>query len=187
IFTDIFTAMKDHGGLVEKYFMKDAVAVDEHRLTALHAAFMNGGVFLYVPKNVHIETPIQTLFWQEDPELALFNHVLIIADEGSTLTYVENYNSNNEEQQTISNVVTEVIALDNAKITFGSVDHFAAGTTSYINRRGVAYKNASIDWASGQMNDGNTISENTTHLVGNNSTSHAKTVTVGQGRQIQNF
>src|SRR5690625_147318 len=52
ILTDIFTAMKEHEELVKKYYMKEAVSVDEHKLTALHAALMNGGVFVYVPKNV---------------------------------------------------------------------------------------------------------------------------------------
>ena len=55
IFTDIFTAAKDIAELVQKYFMKNAVKVDEHKLTALHAALMNGGVFLYVPKNVEVK------------------------------------------------------------------------------------------------------------------------------------
>src|SRR5699024_1005977 len=64
--TDIFTALKEHEDLVKKYYMTEAVAVNEHRLTALHAALMNGGVFVYVPKNVQVETPLQTLFWQED-------------------------------------------------------------------------------------------------------------------------
>ncbi|MUV39164.1 FeS cluster assembly protein SufD [Lentibacillus sp. JNUCC-1] len=187
IFTDIFTALRDHEDLVKRYYMKDAVSVDEHRLTALHAALMNGGIFVYVPKNVEIESPLQTIFWQEDPEAALFNHVLVVADESSSLTYVENYVSNNDEEETIANVVTEVIANDNANISFGAVDHFAAGTTTYMNRRGVAYRDAVIDWALGQMNDGHTVFENVTHLVGDNSATHPKTVTVGNGKQIVNF
>src|SRR5690625_1913807 len=187
IFTDILTACKEHSDLVEKYFMKDAVKVDEHRLTALHAALLNGGVFVYVLKNVQIKEPIQTVFWQEDPESALFNHVLVVADENSELTYVENYLSNNEDEETVSNIVTEVIALDNAKVSFGAVDNFAPGTTSYINRRGVAYNYATIDWALGQMNEGNTVSENSSHLVGNHASTDLKTVTIGRGRQIQNF
>lgn len=187
IFTDIFTALQEHGDLVKKYYMVDAVSVNEHRLTALHAALMNGGVFVYIPKGVKIEEPIQTLFWQEDNDMALFNHVLIVAEEDSSVTYVENYLSNNEEEKTVSNIVAEVYAGDNAKVSFGAVDHFAAGTTSYINRRGVAGANAQIDWALGQMNEGNTVSENTTHLVGDGSVTNARTVTVGKGRQIQNF
>ncbi|WP_099159991.1 Fe-S cluster assembly protein SufD [Virgibacillus ndiopensis] len=187
IFTDIFTALNEHEDLVKRYYMKDAVSVDEHRLTALHAALMNGGIFVYVPKNVQLEVPLQVIFWQEDPEAAMFNHVLVVADDNSSLTYVENYISNNHEEQTVANIVTEVVAHNNAKISFGAVDNFAEGTTTYINRRGVAYRDASIDWALGQMNDGNTVSENITHLVGDNSNSNAKAVSVGRGKQTQNF
>ncbi|MFD2761497.1 Fe-S cluster assembly protein SufD [Lentibacillus juripiscarius] len=187
IFTDIFTALREHSDLVKRYYMKDAVSVDEHRLTALHAALMNGGVFVYVPKNVQLEEPLQVIFWQEDPETAMFNHVLVVAEENSSMTYVENYISQNEEQETVSNIVTEVIAHNNAQISFGGVDNFAAGTTTYVNRRGVAYRDAHIEWALGQMNDGNTVSENITHLIGDNSVSNAKTVSVGRGKQTQNF
>lgn len=187
IFTDIFTALNEHEDLVKKYYMQDAVSVDEHRLTALHAALMSGGVFVYVPKDVHVDVPLQAVFWQEDPEVALFNHVLVVAEENSSVTYVENYTSQNDEEETVSNIVSEVFAHKNAKVSFGAVDNFAAGTTSYINRRGVAHDHAVIDWALGQMNDGHTVSENASHLVGNHSTANAKTVTVGRGRQIQNF
>ncbi|WP_269411883.1 Fe-S cluster assembly protein SufD [Lentibacillus daqui] len=187
IFTDIFTALTEHEDLVKRYYMKDAVSIDEHRLTALHAALMNGGVFVYVPKNVQLDTPLQSIFWQEDPEAAIFNHVLVVADENSSLTYVENYISSNHEEQTVANIVTEVIAQNNAKIAFGAVDNFAEGTTTYSNRRGVTYRDATIDWALGQMNDGNTVAENITHLVGDNSNSNAKMVSVGRGKQTQNF
>ena len=187
IFTDIFTALNEHSDLVEKYYMKEAVSVDQDRLTALHAALMNGGIFIYVPKNVQIEAPVQAIFWQEDPETALFNHVLIVAEEGSSLTYLENYVSHNEEQKTVANIVTEVFAHDNAQVAYGAVDHFAAGTTTYVNRRGVAQRDAKINWALGQMNDGNTVSENITYLLGDNATSEAKAVTVGRGKQTQNF
>ncbi|GAA0448237.1 Fe-S cluster assembly protein SufD [Lentibacillus halophilus] len=187
IFTDIFSALRDHGELVKRYYMQDAVSFDEHRFTALHAALMNGGVFVYVPKNVQIEEPLQVIFWQEDPETAMFNHVLVVAEENSSMTYVENYASHNDETETVANIVTEVIAHDNAQISFGGVDNFSAGTTTYVNRRGVAYRDARIEWALGQMNDGNTISENVTHLIGENAVSNAKTVSVGRGKQSQNF
>ncbi|NJI31955.1 Fe-S cluster assembly protein SufD, partial [Staphylococcus hyicus] len=59
IIEHISEALQNHSDLVEKYFMKDAVTVDEHRLTALNAALMNGGVFVYVPRNVVVEHPIQ--------------------------------------------------------------------------------------------------------------------------------
>ncbi|SDC45553.1 Fe-S cluster assembly protein SufD [Pelagirhabdus alkalitolerans] len=187
IFTDLFTAANEYPELVEKYFMTDAVSVDEHRLTALHAALVNGGVFLYVPKNVVIEEPVQAIFWQEDKDLALFNHVIVVAEENAQVTFVENYISDHEETETVANVISEVIAKDNAKISYGSVDHFAYGTTAYMNRRGVAGRDATIEWALGQMNNGNTISENITHLLGDQSVCFAKAVSVGVGDQTQNF
>ncbi|MBO8156778.1 MAG: Fe-S cluster assembly protein SufD [Bacillaceae bacterium] len=187
IFTDILTAMKEHSDLVEKYFMKDAAKVHENRLTALHAALLNGGVFLYVPKNVVIEEPVQVIFWQEDDEAALYNHVLLVADTGSEVTYVENYISHNTEKESVANIISEVIAMDQARVSYGAVDNFASGTTAYMNRRGVAYRDAKIEWALGQMNDGNTISENLTNLMGDNSYADAKAVSVGRGNQSQNF
>ena len=187
IFTDIFTAAKEHGDLLKKYYMKDAVKVDEHKLTAYHAALMNGGVFLYVPKNVEVKEPIQSVFIIDDAETAIFNHVLIVAETNSTVTYVENYISTVPEVNNIYNLISEVIAGDNAKVIYGAVDTLAKGATTYVNRRGVTGRDATIDWALGMMNDGNTIFENVTNLIGDGSKSNAKTVVVGRGKQTQNF
>lgn len=187
IFTDIFTAINEHPELVKKYYMTEAVGKDENKLTALHAALVNGGVFIYVPQGVEIDVPLQTIFWQEDNEVALFNHVLIVAEDNSSLTYVENYLSENKTEETVANIIAEVFAGNNASVSYGAVDHFAAGTTTYVSRRGVAGENATIDWALGQMNEGHTVSENITVLQGNGSVTNARTVTVGRGKQTQNF
>ncbi|WWB86200.1 Fe-S cluster assembly protein SufD [Priestia aryabhattai] len=187
IFTDIQTAAKEHSALVEKYFMKDGVKVDEHRLTALNAALLNGGVFVYVPKNVEVEEPLQAVFVREDEEAALFNHVIVVAEDNSSVTYVENYIATAEESNGVVNIVTEVFANSNAKVTFGAVDYLARGTTTYVNRRGVAGKDGRIEWALGLMSEGNTVSENTTYLMGDGSYGDTKTVTVGRGEQSQNL
>ncbi|MCW1927601.1 Fe-S cluster assembly protein SufD [Bhargavaea beijingensis] len=186
ILTDIFTAAREHSDLVQKYFMDDAVKVDEHKLTALHAAFMNGGVFVYVPKGVEVKEPVQVLFLHEGEEVSLFNHAIIVAEENSALTYVENYLSLSKDSKGLANIISEVIAKDGAKITYGAVDVLAEGFTSYINRRGVAGRDATIEWALGLMNDCDTIYENVTHLVGDGSVSHSKSVLVGRGTQKQN-
>lgn len=187
IFTDIQTAAKEHSDLVEKYFMKDGVKVDEHRLTALNAALLNGGVFVYVPKNVEVQEPLQAVFVREDEEAALFNHVVVVAEDNSSVTYVENYIATAEESNGVVNIVTEVFANSNAKVTFGAVDYLAKGTTTYVNRRGVAGKDGRIEWALGLMSEGNTVSENTTYLMGDGSYGDTKTVTVGRGEQSQNL
>ncbi|MFC5591345.1 Fe-S cluster assembly protein SufD [Sporosarcina soli] len=187
ILTDVFTASREHGELVKKYFMTDGVKVDEHKLTALHAALLNGGVFVYVPKNVVVEEPLQVLFLHDDAQASLFNHVIVVAEKNSSVTYVENYLSTVEEAKGLVNIVSEVFTGDNAKIVYGAVDVLAEGFTTYVNRRGVTGRDSRIEWALGLMNDSDTISENITHLVGDNSSCDMKTVVVGRGSQRQNF
>ncbi len=187
IFMDIFTAAREYGDLLQKYFMKDGVKPGEHKLTALHAALMNGGVFLYVPKNVELSAPVQAVFVHDEKDANLFNHVLIVAEDNSSVTYVENYISTVEESNGIFNLVTEVIANKNARVQYWAVDTIAKNTTVYVNRRGVTADDARIEWALGLMNDGNTISDNTTYLMGNGSSGDTKTVVVGRGEQTQNF
>ncbi|MDW0110984.1 Fe-S cluster assembly protein SufD [Sporosarcina aquimarina] len=187
IMTDIFTASREHSDLVKKYFMTDGVKVDEHRLTAFHAALMNGGVFVYVPKNVEVKQPIQVLFLHDDAQASLFNHVIVVAEANSSVTYVENYLSTVTHAEGLANIVSEVFTGDNAVVTYGAVDVLAEGFTTYVNRRGIAGRDSRIDWALGLMNDSNTISNNLTHLVGNGSRCDMKSVVVGRGSQKQNF
>ncbi|MGX1192221.1 Fe-S cluster assembly protein SufD [Metabacillus sp. SLBN-84] len=187
IFTDIHTAAREHSELVKKYFMTDGVKVDEHRLTALNAALMNGGVFVYVPKSVEVAAPLQAVYVHENPATTLFNHVIVVADNNSSVTYVENYISVTETEGAVFNIVTEVFANSNAKVTYGAVDHLNKGVTTYVNRRGTAGRDGRIEWALGLMNDGNTISENTTNLMGDGSYGDTKSVVVGRGSQTQNF
>jgi Fe-S cluster assembly protein SufD len=186
VFTDIFTAAREYSDLLKKYFMS-AVKADEHRLTSLHAAFMNGGAFLYVPKNVQISEPIHSIFVHDNADANVFNHVLVVAEDNSSVVYVENYISTVESANSLFNIVTEVVANANSRIQFGAVDTLAKGVTTYVNRRGVADRDAKIEWALGLMNDGNTISETVTNLVGDGSYGDTKTVVVGRGDQIQNF
>ncbi|MFB3161241.1 Fe-S cluster assembly protein SufD [Neobacillus sp. 179-J 1A1 HS] len=187
IFTDIFTAVRDHSELVQKYLLTEAAKTDEHRLIAFHAALINGGAFLYIPKNVEINEPIHSIYLHDDAEANLFNHVIVVADDNSSVTYVENYLSTLESATGVFNIVTEVIAKAGAKIQFGAVDTLAKGVTTYVNRRGSAGRDARIEWALGLMNEGNTISENTTNLVGDGAYGDTKTVVVGRGEQTQNF
>ncbi|MGE6488873.1 Fe-S cluster assembly protein SufD [Paenisporosarcina sp. NPDC076898] len=187
IFTDIFTAVREHSDLVQKYFMTNGVKSDEHKLASLHAALLNGGVFVYVPKNVELAEPLQVVFLHDDAQASLFNHTIVVADANSSVTYVENYLSTVPESAGLVNIVSEVFAEDNARITYGAVDVLAKGGTTYVNRRGIANRNARIEWALGLMNDGDTISENVTHLVGDASYGDTKMVVVGRGNQKQNF
>lgn len=180
-------ALINHGELVQKYLMTDAVSVDEHRLTALHTALINGGVFVYVPKNVVVEDPIQYVVLRDDDNASFFNHVIIVTEESAEVTYVENYLSTASGEGNQLNIVSEVIAGANSNITYGSVDYLDKGFTGHIIRRGTTAADASINWALGLMNEGSQIIDNTTNLIGDRSTSELKSVVVGTGDQKINL
>ncbi|MCI2773567.1 Fe-S cluster assembly protein SufD [Staphylococcus petrasii] len=180
-------ALVNHSDLVQKYLMTEAVSVDEHRLTSLHTALMNGGVFVYVPKNVVVEDPIQYVVLHDDENASFYNHVIIATEESAEVTYVENYLSTVSGEGNQLNIVSEVIAGANSNITYGSVDYLDKGFTGHIIRRGTTEADASINWALGLMNEGSQIIDNTTNLVGDRSTSELKSVVVGTGDQKINL
>lgn len=180
-------ALVNHSDLVQKYYMTDAVNVDEHRLTALHTALVNGGVFVYVPKNVVVEHPVQYVVLHDDESTSFYNHVIIVTEQSAEVTYVENYLSNASGEGNQINIVSEVIAGANSNITYGSVDYLDKGFTGHIIRRGTTEADASINWALGLMNEGSQIIDNTTNLMGDRSTSELKSVVVGTGDQKINL
>ncbi|MBA8759511.1 Fe-S cluster assembly protein SufD [Staphylococcus schleiferi subsp. coagulans] len=187
IIEHISEALINHSELVQKYFMKDAVTVDEHRLTALHTALMNGGILVYVPKNVVVEHPIQYVVLHDDENASFFNHVLLVTEESAEVTYVENYLSTASGEGNQLNIVSEVIAGANSNISYGSVDFLDKGFTGHIIRRGVTEADATIKWSLGLMNEGDQIIDNTTNLIGDRSTSELKSVVVGRGDQTINL
>lgn len=185
IFTDIFTAMEEHPELVEEAYMQLAVKPDEDKLTAFHAAFMNSGMFLYVPKNVVIEEPLEALFIQNNQEATSFiKHVLIYADTNSAFTYVEKYQTIGEINNA-ANIVVEVITKPGAKVKFSAVDELGEQTTTYFNRRGHLLGDSQIEWAIGVMNQGDVIADFDSDLIGEGSHSEVKVVAISMGKQIQ--
>lgn len=187
IIEGLHEALVNHSELVQKYYMTQAVDIDEHRLTALHTALMNGGIFVYVPKNIVVEHPIQYVVLHDDDNASFYNHVILVTEESAEVTYVENYLSNANGEDNQINIVSEVIAGANSNVTYGSVDYLDKGFTGHIIRRGTTEADASIKWALGLMNEVSQIIDNTTNLIGDRSTSELKSVVVGTGDQKINL
>lgn len=187
IFTDIFTAMKEHSELVEEYFMTKAVPMDEDKMTAFHTAFLNGGIFLYVPKNVVVKEAFESLFFQSMTDnSAWIKHVLIVAEENSEVTYLERLHTEGEGSEKISaNFVVEVIAKPGSKVKFAAIDRLGENVSTYMNRRAHVMRDASVDWALGIMNDGDVIADFDSDLAGVGSHSEVKVVAISSGRQVQ--
>ncbi len=115
IFTSLEEALNLHGDLVKPYFMS-VVDKSENRLTALHTALWSGGVFLYVPKNVQVEVPVQALFITDDGEAVFSPHVLIVAEQHASVTYVDNFISQGKLNGLVYNGVAEVVVKPEARL-----------------------------------------------------------------------
>ncbi|WP_152394689.1 Fe-S cluster assembly protein SufD [Paenibacillus guangzhouensis] len=182
IFTDLQTAVEKHADLVQKYLFQ-AVKKDENRLAALHTALWNGGVFVYVPKNVEVELPLQAVLMADDAAATFAPHVLLIADSNSRVTYVDNYLSTDAIalDQVVHNGVVEVFVNAGAHVRFASVHHLNATNVTY--RRAVVENDGRIEWIIGEMHNGNAVSETMSVLKGNGSSSDAKVICAGTNDQ----
>ncbi len=185
IFTDLAGALREHADLVQSYLMK-AVAADEHRLAALHAALVNGGVFLYVPKNVEVSVPVQAIFQVAGDGSLLCPHVLIVAEANSRVAYVDTYVSS-EGRTMVTNSVVEVFVGAGAHVQVASVRSMSKEVHDYTFRRAVVERDGKVEWVLGEMNAGNTVANNTSILKGTGSAADTKTITVGTGEQRQNL
>ncbi|MEW9698262.1 Fe-S cluster assembly protein SufD [Paenibacillus sp. SI8] len=186
IFTDLETALKEHADLVKPYFMK-AVESNENQLTALHAALWNGGIFIYVPKNVQVDIPLQALFVADDAEATFAPHVLIVAESFSSVTYVDNFVSSLSGASLVQNGIVEIFAKPGSKVSYASVHNFEDSVTDLTYRRAILDNDASIQWVVGEMNYGNSLSDTTSILKGNGSDSDAKVICVGTEEQKLNL
>lgn len=186
IFTDLETAVREHEDLVKPY-LHQAVKADEHSLAALHAALWNGGVFLYVPKNVEVELPLQSIMLTDDVGALFAPHVLIVAESNSRVTYVDNYVSHNLSGDLTHVGAVEVFVMNGAKVRFATIHQLSAEATDVTYRRAVLENDGSIEWIVGEMNDGDTASDTMSILKGNGSVSDAKVIAVGSGSQNINY
>uniref|UniRef100_UPI002607685A SufD family Fe-S cluster assembly protein n=1 Tax=uncultured Anaerolinea sp. TaxID=430695 RepID=UPI002607685A len=117
IFTDYQTALKEHPSLVTKILGK-AVQTSDGKFAALAGALAQTGVFLYVPRNVHLQTPLHSLLWGPGIGLAHISHILVYLEEGASVTYVHESASPTEMDQSLHAGIVEIYVGPSAQLTF---------------------------------------------------------------------
>ncbi|WP_028561972.1 Fe-S cluster assembly protein SufD [Paenibacillus pinihumi] len=184
IFTDLETAAREHEDLVKAHLFT-AINKNEDKLTALHAALWSGGVFVYVPKNVEVELPLQALLYSDDAEATFAPHILIVADSHSRVTYVDNVITNFGEgaAASIHQSIVEVIVKPGAQVQFATIHQLGQSVSDLTLRRAVIENDGRIEWIIGDLQDGNILSDTLSVLKGNGSTSDAKVISIGSGSQ----
>jgi Fe-S cluster assembly protein SufD len=145
IFSDLETAVSEHPDLLQKYFMLDeAVSENENKFAALHGAFWTNGVVLYVPRDVEIEVPFRVFSTLETPGLATFNHILIVAEEFSSVTLIDYYQSETLDDESIADSVIELHAAEGAQVRYIQVQDWGRNVWNFTTQKGVIHQDAAV-------------------------------------------
>lgn len=181
---DLYEAMVKHPELIEAHLFQVTSSLED-KLMAYHTAYLNGGVFVYVPAFVELEEAITVTLEQDSHDHQAFNqHVLIVAEAGSRFEYMEVLKTTGTKENSAT-IVVEVIAKEGAQVTYSSLDQLGKATTAYVKRAALVGNDASVNWALAVMNDGDTILDVDTCLNGSGAVSHVTIASISSGEQIQ--
>ncbi len=149
IFCDMHTAVAEHGDLVRKYFMTQAVKADEGKFAALHGAFWRGGTFLYVPKHVVAAAPLHSVLWSTTGKT--FTHTLVVLDTGAEAVFMDEYASTTGEKPGLHNGAVELLVGDIASLIYASLQDFGTNVWQINHERGRVGRDAKLDWVTSAM------------------------------------
>lgn len=151
IFTDTDTAVKKYPDLIKEYFMTRCVPIADHKFAALHGAVWSGGSFVYVPKGVTVDMPLQTYFRMNAPQSGQFEHTIIIADEGAAVHYIESCTAPRYSTDSLHSAVVEIFAKRGAKVKYTTIQNWSKNVYNLNTKRALVYEDASVEWVGGSL------------------------------------
>jgi Fe-S cluster assembly protein SufB len=150
IFTDTDTAVREHGDLVREYF-GTIIPPEDNKFAALNSAVWSGGSFIYVPKGVKIEFPLQAYFRINAERMGQFERTLIIVDEGAEVHYVEGCTAPMYSSESLHSAVVEIIVRRGARCRYTTIQNWANNIYNLVTKRAVAYGDALMEWIDGNL------------------------------------
>jgi len=175
VFLDMDSGLREYPDIVRKYF-GSVVPHTDNKFSALNTAVWSGGSFIYVPKNVKVEMPVQAYFRINAKNMGQFERTLIIVDEGSSINYVEGCTAPSYSTDSLHSAVVELIALEGGHIRYTTVQNWSNNVFNLVTKRGVAAKNATIEWIDGNIGSKLTMKYPAVILKGEGS--HAEIISV---------
>ncbi len=145
IFCSTDQALKEYPELFRKYFAT-IIPPEDNKFAALNSAFWSGGSFVYVPKNVDVQIPLQAYFRINSKELGQFERTLIIADEGSKVHYIEGCTAPSYTTDSLHAAVVEVIALPGSHVRYTTLQNWSNNVYNLVTKRAYAHRNAIVEW-----------------------------------------
>lgn len=165
IFENLDVAIKKYPELVKEHFTK-CINIHDHTFISLHYAVWSGGTFIYVPKGVKVEIPLQAYFRMNTESMGQFEHTLIIIDEGAELHYIEGCSAPRYETSSLHAGGVEIFVKKGARCRYSSVENWSKNTFNLNTKRAIVEANGTIEWVGGNLGSGVTMLYPTSILKG---------------------
>lgn len=150
VFLDTDTALKEHPELFKEYF-GTIVPHDDNKFAALNTAVWSGGSFIYVPKGVKLDKPLQSYFRINAESMGQFERTLIIVDEGADVHYVEGCTAPIYKNDSLHAAVVEIIVHKNAKCRYTTVQNWSTNVLNLVTKRATVYDHGVMEWIDGNI------------------------------------
>ena len=165
LFLDTDTALKEHPEIFEEYF-GSVIPPGDNKFAALNTSVWSGGSFVYVPKNVHVEIPLQAYFRINTENMGQFERTLIIVDEGAYVHYVEGCTAPIYKTDSLHSAVVEIIVKKNARCRYTTIQNWSNNVFNLVTKRAIAEEGATMEWVDGNIGSQVTMKYPAVYLMG---------------------
>ncbi|CAG7573253.1 Fe-S cluster assembly protein SufB [Barrientosiimonas humi] len=169
VFVDTDTGLREHEELFKEYF-GSVIPSGDNKFAALNTAVWSGGSFIYVPKGVHVDIPLQAYFRINTENMGQFERTLIIADEGSYVHYVEGCTAPIYQSDSLHSAVVEIVVKKNARVRYTTIQNWSNNVYNLVTKRATCEEGATMEWIDGNIGSKVTMKYPAVFLLGE----HAK-------------
>src|SRR5881227_3979406 len=150
IFLDTDTGLREHEDIFREYFAS-VIPTGDNKFAALNTATWSGGSFIYVPKGVHVDIPLQAYFRINTENMGQFERTLIIADEDSYVHYIEGCTAPIYKSDSLHSAVVEIIIKKNARVRYTTIQNWSNNVYNLVTKRAIAHEGATMEWIDGNI------------------------------------
>ncbi|MGA3540584.1 Fe-S cluster assembly protein SufB [Melissospora conviva] len=169
LFLDTDTALKEHEDVFKEYF-GTVIPVGDNKFAALNTSVWSGGSFIYVPKGVQVDIPLQAYFRINTENMGQFERTLIIVDEGAYVHYVEGCTAPIYSSDSLHSAVVEIIVKKNARCRYTTIQNWSNNVYNLVTKRAVCHEGATMEWVDGNIGSKVTMKYPAVYMTG----AHAK-------------
>ncbi|MBE3583151.1 MAG: Fe-S cluster assembly protein SufB [Limnochordaceae bacterium] len=184
IFLDTDSALREYPDLFREYFAT-VVPPEDNKFAALNSAVWSGGSFIYVPKGVRVDIPLQAYFRINAERMGQFERTLIIADEGSFVHYVEGCTAPIYSSDSLHSAVVEIIARPGARVRYTTIQNWSTNVYNLVTKRALAYETATVEWVDGNIGSKTTMKYPAVYMVGRGAKADVLSIAVAGRGQVQ--